>query len=323
MQARFLDPTDAACREAWAGLLAYSPQATPYSHIAYAEALHEATGRSFRLAGVLEGESLRAGVLLFERQRGPYRTVVVPPLTAYTSILLDRPLRETEIHQRKTPLDALLVFLDAHFHALALHLHPSLADVRPFIWAGWRACPLYTYCCPMREEAELLKAVSRGVRRRFERERPDLAIEEGSFAPAITGLIEQSYARSEGVSPLDPARRAAFFERLRETGLARLFAASAQGSEQPSAGQAVLTDGNSAFALAGGGTPGPAMSVLLTEILLRLHEEGLRELDFVGANTPSIAEFKRSFAPRLTPYFRVERFVRPELRLLHALRSLF
>ena len=144
-EARFLDAEQADVRQAWADLLASSPQRTPFSTLAYAEALRGALGFSYRLAGVYEGETLAAGALLFERPLGPYRRVVVPPLTPYTPILLRETLREADVHARRSPLDALLPLLGRRYHHLALHLHPSLADVRAFGWAGWSVRPLFTY----------------------------------------------------------------------------------------------------------------------------------------------------------------------------------
>jgi hypothetical protein len=58
------------------------------------------------------------------------------------------------------------------------------------------------------------------------------------------------------------------------------------------------------------------MTVLLAEALPRLRADGLAAFDFVGANTPSIAEFKRRLGPALVPYFRIERCTRAGLALL-------
>lgn len=322
MKAEFLDVADPTVRARWADLVARAPQASPFATLAFAEAVAAVFGIGFRLAGVIAEDRLVGGVLLFERRRGPYRLVVVPPLAVYTSFLFDPPLRETDLHTQRSPLDALLALLDGHYHGLCFHLHPALADVRGFVWAGYRARPFYTYRRALVPREHLLREVSRGVRRRFEREGPAFEIQEAEgLAGALAGLAAESYARHDAAS-LPPDRRRAFLERLVAAGQARLVAAAPPGAP-PEAAQALLTHGRTAYALTAGSRPGAAMSVLLVEILLRLHAEGFEALDLVGANTPSIAEFKRSFGPCLVPYFRVERFVRPELALLHALRPIF
>ena len=318
--AAFLDASDASVQAQWAALVARSPQASPFATLAFARAVAGVLGDPFRLAGVVDGGVIRAGAILFERRLGPYRRAVVPPLTVYSPLLLDAPPRAADVHARRSALDGLLAFLADHYPVLAFHLHPSMADVRPFVWAGYRARPLYTYQRPLAPREVLLREASKGTRKRAEREGGRYRIEEGDHAEALAALVEASYARHDAEAPLDPARRTAFLRRLRADGLARLYAA--HGADGPAAAQALLTHGPAAFALTGASRPGPAMSVLLMELMALLHDEGFEYLDLVGANTPSIAEFKRSFAPRLTPYYRVERIGPAALRLLHAVRPL-
>ena len=82
-----------------------------------------------------------------------------------------------------------------------------------------------------------------------------------------------------------------------------------------------MHDAQTAHYWIAGSPPGPAMTVLLGHTLPRLRDAGLQRFDFVGANTPSIAEFKRHFGPTLTPYFHLEKITRPELRLLRRLKG--
>ncbi|MCH8962729.1 MAG: GNAT family N-acetyltransferase, partial [Bacteroidetes bacterium] len=104
-------------------------------------------------------------------------------------------------------------------------------------------------------------------------------------------------------------------------GQVRLFTATPHDAETPEGGLAVLHDGRTAHYWIAGSAPGPAMTVLLGHTLPRLRDDGIEQFDFVGANTPSIAEFKRHFGPVLTPYFFLEKITRPELRLLYRLKG--
>ena len=89
----------------------------------------------------------------------------------------------------------------------------------------------------------------------------------------------------------------------------------------PEAGLAALTDGRTAHYWLAGSVPGAAMTVLLAEAFTRLAEEGVTTFDFAGANTPSIAEFKRKFGSTLVPYARARCVSHPALRLADRLRS--
>ncbi|HET6566995.1 MAG TPA: hypothetical protein VFG50_03460, partial [Rhodothermales bacterium] len=72
-----------------------------------------------------------------------------------------------------------------------------------------------------------------------------------------------------------------------------------------------------------GSEPGPAMSVLLANMLPALASSGMRTFDYQGANTPSIAEFKRRMGARLVSYYGIEKCTRPELIVFERLRTLY
>ena len=134
-------------------------------------------------------------------------------------------------------------------------------------------------------------------------------------------LCAESYRRHQRNAPAAESQLVALIQQLQTAGAARVFAATASGENAPSGGVIVLHDGRTAHYWIAGSRPGPAMTVLLGKLLPRLRDEGLEVFDFVGANTPSIAEFKRHFRPRLTPYYHVEKISRLELRLLQCLRN--
>ncbi|MGI9175768.1 MAG: GNAT family N-acetyltransferase [Rhodothermales bacterium] len=318
LEARFLEVERSDVRQAWADLLAASPQRTPFSTLAYAEALHEALGVSYRLAGVYEGETLAAGALLYERPLGPYRRVVIPPLTPYTPVLLREPLREVDVHARRSPLDALVRLLESRYHHLALHLHPSLKDVRAFQWAGWSARPFFTYRQALGGADVLRRTASRNVRRLAGSGSWHVA-EAPDAVEVMLSLGEASFNRQERSLPVEAIRLRRLMTSLLASGLARLFTAS-QARGVAEGALVVLRDGTTAHDWFVGSRPGPARACLTYDVLLQLHDEGVRCYDFGGANTPSIAEFKRRFGGTLTPYYRVERYTRPELRLLDLAR---
>ena len=80
----------------------------------------------------------------------------------------------------------------------------------------------------------------------------------------------------------------------------------------------VLTHGRTAYYWIAGSVPGPAMTVILGAVLGRLRSEGFESFDFLGANTPSIAEFKRRFGPALVEY---PRLVASRSRIFEAMLS--
>ncbi len=310
---------DEAIRPAWEGLLARSPQATAFSHLAFGEAVERALRLRPVVAATWEEDALRAGVLLFEKRRGPYRAAAIPPLVPSVSPLLDGPLRETDTHYRRSPLDALLGFVAGAFHQASLVLHPSLADARPLLWGGWRVTPAYTYWIDLLEGERLMAAWSSNPKRTWKKAHAGFeVVEDAACLAEVVALIEASHERQEQPFGLPAVTVQSFARGLVEAGLARVFVARHDGSAE--AGYVLLSDGRSAYSWLAGSVPGPAMTVLLAGILARLREEGAAYFDFGGANTPSIAEFKRKFGSRLVPYLRARHTARPELRLLECIR---
>ena len=310
-------PNDPAVRPAWERLLAASPQATAYSHPAFGSAIEEALGLPVWLAAVWEEDRLRAGVLLFEKRRGPFRAAALPPLVPLVTPLLDAPLRETDVHHRRSSLDALLGLLPEAFHQTTLVLHPSLADARPLLWAGWDAEPAYTYRLGLRDQDPVTKGWSDTPKHTLKKEGHEFEITEGEVEPAVA-LVERSHERQEHALGVGAGALGALARSLEEAGLLRVFVARRGGTAE--AGLLVLTDGRTAHYWIAGSVPGPAMTVLTGRVLERMRDDGVAYFDFVGANTPSIAEFKRKFGGTLVPYFRARQTAHPALRLLDRLR---
>lgn len=312
-------PNDPAVRSVWRELIAQSPQTTACSHLAFGTAVEEALGLPAWIAAVWEEDRLRAGALLFEKRRGPFRGAALPPLVPLVTPLLDAPLRDADVHHRRSALDALLGLLSEAFHQTTLVLHPSLADARPLLWAGWTVEPAYTYRLDLRAQQPLTKGWSSTPKHTLKKEAGHFAIAEGvDEIGAAAMLVEGSHDRQDHGMGVTAEVLTALARALAEAGLLQVFVARQDGT--PEAGLFVLTDGRAAHYWLAGSVPGPAMTVLVGAVLARFRDDGVAYFDFVGANTPSIAEFKRKFGGALVPYFRARYTAHPALRLLDRLR---
>lgn len=306
-----------ARQKQWQVLWKQSPLRTPFSHIAYAKALHKATGVSFRIEG---GTLNNAGLLLFYRRRGPFTEALVPPFTAYTSLLLSSLPSEADSTQKSTPLLELLTSTHSLAYS-ALHVPPALSDSRPFRWAGWQITPFYTYHLALNNQAALLNRWSSSQRRLYRKHATDYAVEERTDAGStIASLCYASYTRQQRSFPLRESQLHHLIQLTHAAGLARMFTARHKASGVCEGGLALLVDDQTAYYWIVGSQPGPAMTILLGTVLPLLYHDGLQSFDFLGANTPSIAEFKRRFGPTLVPYYRLERYGSKMYRMLHTIR---
>jgi hypothetical protein len=318
---------DPAAAGRWDTLLEASEQRSPFAARSYARHTAGLLNLSAALHFVAGPERDEAGALVFWRKRGPLREALIPPFTAFTPFLFREPPGEADAHQHHSPFGALLAHLEAEFDVLRFHLDPSTTDLRPARWRSWRAAPLYTYRQRLAPAEVLLAAWSASARRTFRQAGGSFRIEESAGAIADAArLCSASYERSGRSCPLPEDRLAAWITALHHDGMARAFSATPNGTGDTdtgaaSAAVAFLHDGRTAYYWVAGSKPGPAMTVLLGTVLPRLHKGGIETFDWVGANTPSIAEFKRRFGPTLTPYFRIEKIKPAALRLYQAWRD--
>ena len=311
---------DADIDERWRALWQASAQRSPFSQPSYLHAAAAASGLRLRVHLVSEARGDVAGCAVWWRRRGPYREVVIPPFTPFSAVLLREEPLEADVHARRSPVESLLASLESSYDVLRLHLPPGMDDIRPAVWRGWQSRPLYTYTLDLTSaEAESADGWSASAARNFRRHRSEYDIVEAD-AESCTTLCAAGYERNGRRLPLGADRLAPLIERLVDEGCASTYGARSKTSGRIEAAVAVLHDTRTAVYWVAGSVPGPAMTVLIGEVLPTLAGNGFSRFDFMGANTPPIAEFKRRFGSELQQYQRLSLLTRRELRLLDALK---
>ena len=229
-----------------------------------------------------------------------FRRVTPPPFTQYCGPVLRAQSNEQAVHGRHSALEATLEALEAKYRYMLLLA--NLEDPRPAQWRRWRVSPRFTYTL---SPAEGRADWSSSTRRTFNKYGDVCEVrEDSSAAVQVVRCCRKSYARHGRKLPASSEALVRLVESLRERGMARLFTLRRAGRLE--GGLALLHDGNTAHYWIAGSKPGPAMTVLLGRALGTLYASGITIFDFVGANNPSIAEFKRRFGARLTPYYCLE-----------------
>lgn len=310
---------DPAARQRWAALWQAASLRSPFSHLAFVEASAVALGCQATFVFAAAEERDAAAALLPWKSRGPWRAPVVPAYTAYSALLLRTPPTDADAHNDRTPLRPLLAALREAFPGTALHLPPPLADVRPAQWHGWQAAPLYTYRAALPASGSVTEGWRGNARRRFNKAHQQYQVSETTDPAPVIAQIRASLQRQGRDLPCTEEQLMAWFTALQRVRLLRLFLAKDAGT--PAGGMAVLVDRAEGYNWLVGSTPGPAMTVLMGAVLTQLREEGFRTYDWVGANTASVAEFKRSFGGTLTPYYRLTCPAPRPLRWLRTLQA--
>ena len=295
-----LDNADACAR--YHALWEEAPGRTVFASLRYARAVNEAFG----LGSFINFCGEDAALLLHTKGRGLLRRVIVPPFTQYSALLLGRPAPAHQVHRQAAPLDRLLKHTE--HQARSADLLVKLKDPRTAQWRGWDVRPLFTYMIDLPSNID---DWSEGARRTWRSKTSNYRIEEDPcHLRTIIDLCVKSYERHERRMPGKPAALETVATAMGPW--ARTFAAIRDNTVE--GGVVVLHDDRTAHYWIAGSIPGPAMTVLIGEVLTILHTSGIAKFDFVGANTPSIAEFKRTFGPVLTQYYHLRR--RPQIHFL-------
>ncbi|MCC5876273.1 MAG: GNAT family N-acetyltransferase [Candidatus Sumerlaeia bacterium] len=188
-------------------------------------------------------------------------------------------------------------------------LPPGLADARGFLWSGWRAAPHYNYLSRIDSEKALLDGADNAVRRQHAK-----AAKEGLEVRTGAGHLEDVLAlavetrRRQGFPPWVSEN---FHRNLtsawEESDVIAVYTPGEDGRIE--AGAVVGKMGERVAYLLGAsrgsGTPGAPTLLQVAATSHCFARWGAYDWDWVGANTESVAQFKKKFRPGLEVGMRV------------------
>ncbi|MFH1568320.1 MAG: GNAT family N-acetyltransferase [Gemmatimonadota bacterium] len=284
--------------------------ASPFASLAWLRCAQAGTGDPYRLYGCRRHGRLVAAASGLERRAWGARQLVTPPLLPHGGFLMapptsERPsLREAEC---SGAFRALIGFLGAEYGSLHLTMGPEVLDAREFTWAGWEVRPRYTYQLDLLDREAVWEGMERRTRTAIRKaEAAGFEAGPGGDTALLRRLYEQVYARQNEAPPVHPAVVEAFAEAARQAGLTETWVVRAADGE-PAAAVVFAGGGPWAFAWVAGADPELRDSGAAALLYWRfLQQTAASHFDFVGANIPGIALFKRGFGCRLVPYLAVE-----------------
>ena len=314
----------------WTRLVAQSGEGSVYSLPEYLAALCEAAGGRFRILAARQGDEIVGGIGLFERGDGAGRQVSPRLLLYYNGIVL-RAYESRYPSQRTARRNAILEALASGLSALgygriALRCRSPLSDVRVLLARGWTAIPQYSYVVPIGDPDALWSRMEQNLRRLVERCREKgVTITEDDDFDAFYRLHAQVHERKGARLYLPEAPFRRFFERLRGSGLARLFHArlpegQAISSQLVLLGPHPVTHTASAAADAAHLKLG-ATAFLRWNVFGRLAELGYAANDLTDANLSPVTHFKAQLGGDLQMGFLLEAPESARFRIARAGRS--
>ena len=288
-----------------------------FNQPAYLLPVAEAAGLTIRVFTVYKDNQPVLSWPVCEKKKFIWKMAVMPPLTPEIPLIEHKPVSVSEMHERKSALETLLPAVEKFYDKVDLML-PN-ADMRAFQWGGWEVKPRYTYISQLTDNIQ--KNWSSNPRRSFRQSQADFTLTECPERLAeIVQLNQDSYKRQGRPAYINTENTVKLVEPLLSAKKVRVFGLNANRESDFSAGVIILFHNKTAYYWIAGSRPGAAMTVLLGKLLPQLFESGIEKFDFVGANTPTIAEFKRRLGASLETYFHVSKTSSILLRLIDAIR---
>lgn len=317
---------------AWNQFVNQAPGGSIFSTAGWLDCASAASGGRIHRLGYFKNGQLLAVLSGLESRGTGLARFTTPPLTPHGGLLL-APL------QAKTPAkpeaefsraaQAFIEHLQGQFDYVQLCQAPSMVDVRDFAWAGWETRIRYTYHLEIADEAAMWERLERRTRTVIRKaERDGFVVRPTADIDLFRRQFEMVQQRQEGYA-VDAAMVAGFVAGAVRADLAELcLVESAAGAPAAVVAFARASDrdrdhGDEVYAWQAGADPAfnhtGALSLLYWKYLTGSPST---RFDFVGANMPSVAFFKRGFGGNLVPYYVVEGYRSAWVKSARAGRSL-
>jgi hypothetical protein len=323
---RYMEPSE---YDIWDEFVETSPQGTIYSSTLWLSL----SGMPFKVLGCFDGNNeLVGGISFTESRRYGFKRITSPLLTPFQGILLkeDPQLKmPRKISRRTSIVDSIIRKLEEDYDGISFRNHITFDDIRPFSWHGYSINVRYTYILDSPSPDilwENFNATERKQIRSISKHGVEVEIGEGKYSILDFDKIHQlTFARHGVKCPIPTDYLIKLYNGVKEAGKCQIYSAYNGDSELISSsifgwdtkrGYALLTANHPVLIRNNRGA-----SALVHWFAFRDLSNMVPEIDFAGANTPGITDFKRRFGGELRHYFGVSKTISPYLSLCQELKG--
>lgn len=302
----------------WDALARQQPHGAVFASRRWLSIVADLFGLSADAILVSDARGPVAGVPFLTRKRGPLRIAPPHPITLYNGIvaLPDAP---------REAIAAGLAALERRCHYAALLAPPHL-DARVFgDRPRWQTTEQASIVVDVADFEQTWKQFTQSLRRKIRRaEEQSLVFHRIEDTGLLLALHQKSYARHAIAPPLPADTLRAWVRTLQQEGIAECYGASLPAGAVIAA-RAVIPDGDVLFDWLAGAEIAhhdiAASHWLVARILQEASARAMRRFDFMGANTPGVTDFKRSFGGLTTPYLVAAYYRHPIIHSLERARN--
>ncbi|MGM0529515.1 MAG: GNAT family N-acetyltransferase [Bacteroidota bacterium] len=277
-----------------------------------------------------DGEILAGALLTWKRVLYSFKVVTPPYATSFSGILIKE--RDSDFLSKKESyrfelLEALLDFMEKKYDSITFIFPNTFFDLRVLNWRNYNLNMLYTY------KGDLTKVTDNmflpAIRRRIKKaEKLDYSIKDDKdddHLNVVFDLISKSYKRQNHIFRFTKNEFIRFCKS--DDFKDNILIYSIWQANTPVSAIVILKDQDKAYYWLAGGDhtlfDTGLNQLLLWKVIEILKSKGVRWLDLVGANTPSISRYKSGYNFDLQPYYLVSKDTNPVYHILFKLKKLF
>ena len=306
----------------WNDFVENQPEGTIFHHTGWLMSIYGEQDKNITIRVIVckDKEDRIIGGLAFGSKKKHGVQVIEPPLLSqFSGLLLSH--RKTkypskDLDFRNEMLHSIIELMEKDHRIINLILPPELYDIRVFNWKGYKNKVRYTFRGTLRDPEELVKTFEPDIKRRAKKAREkDFIIKSGYNKQLIEDFYQLqtlSLSRQNHEFKFTYRQFYNLIAKLKESTMGLSFYV-AYSSDQPISAQASISFKETAYYWLAGGDPGYFNSginpLLMLYVFDDLHKKGMRYFDFVGANTPGVADYKANFNFDLVPYYKVEKTI--------------
>jgi hypothetical protein len=266
--------------------------------------------------GVFKGEALIGGCALLEDLSEA--AAKCGPCCQYNGLVFsDTRSEKAYRHERMVHKgeEALAEELPKHYQTVVMHNHPSIIDVRPFIWAGWNVEVCYDYFWVMKDPETLKRSMHHDIRRQLKiAEGNGLHVRTCHDWNKVLQLWRLSFNHKGLRLLLDPKKIGHWYEVLAKMGMALTYLAETGRSAV--AGLTIVKDKKTLYLWFNGLNPdyrrSGANTLLMWQAMMD-HLDTHERFDLCGGDVPGVAAYKSSLGASFVPYYRVNFLSNPRI----------